>query len=162
MGQECQRRNPDHTGREEYCYFLAVTFPAGQLRIIDYNRVVKYLNGLTSAQLLEKLAENFTVEDKGAEEYRPSGLHNFSMYLDGRWYSLTAKSGTYDDNDPIGVLDVTVLSNLVLDRILDIKDLRTSKRITTPERSFGSNHVVFGGMMLPVSAMLMSCCIETG
>ena len=129
VGQECQRRNPDHTGREEYCYFLAVTFPAGQLRIIDYNRVVKDLNGLTSAQLLEKLAENFTVEDKGAEEYRPSGLHNFSMYLDGRWYSLTAKPGTYDDNDPIGVLDVTVLSNLVLDRILDIKDLRTSKRI---------------------------------
>ena len=106
-----------------------MTVPAGQLRIIDYNRVVKDLNGLTSAQLLEKLAENFTVEDKGAEEYRPSGLHNFSMYLDGRWYSLTAKSGTYDDNDPIGVLDVTVLSNLVLDRILDIKDLRTSKRI---------------------------------
>lgn len=102
VGQECQRRNPDHTGREEYCYFLAVTFPAGQLRIIDYNRVVKDLNGLTSAQLLEKLAENFTVEDKGAEEYRPSGLHNFSMYLDGRWYSLTAKPGTYDDNDPIG------------------------------------------------------------
>ena len=129
VGQECQRRNPDHTGHEEYCYFLAVTFPAGQLRIIDYNRVVKDLNGLTSAQLLEKLAENFTVEDKGAEEYRPSGLHNFSMYLDGRWYSLTAKPGTYDDNDPIGVLDVTVLSNLVLDRILDIKDLRTSKRI---------------------------------
>ena len=125
VGQECQRRNPDHTGCEEYCYFLAVTFPAGQLRIIDYNRVVKDLNGLTSAQLLEKLAENFTVEDKGAEEYRPSGLHNFSMYLDGRWYSLTAKPGTYDDNDPIGVLDVTVLSNLVLDRILDIKDLRT-------------------------------------
>ena len=129
VGQECQRRNPDHTGHEEYCYFLAVTFPAGQLRIIDYNRVVKDLNGLTSAQLLEKLAENFTVEDKGAEEYRPSGLHNFSIYLDGRWYSLTAKPGTYDDNDPIGVLDVTVLSNLVLDRILDIKDLRTSKRI---------------------------------
>ena len=102
VGQECQRRNPDHTGHEEYCYFLAVTFPAGQLRIIDYNRVVKDLNGLTSAQLLEKLAENFTVEDKGAEEYRPSGLHNFSMYLDGRWYSLTAKPGTYDDNDRSG------------------------------------------------------------
>ena len=129
VGQECRAKNPNHTGCEEYCYFLAVTFPAGQLRIIDYNRVVKDLNGLTSAQLLEKLAENFTVEDKGAEEYRPSGLHNFSMYLDGRWYSLTAKPGTYDDNDPIGVLDVTVLSNLVLDRILDIKDLRTSKRI---------------------------------
>ena len=129
VGQECQRRNPDHTGHEEYCYFLAVTFPAGQLRIIDYNRVVKDLNGLTPAELLEKLNESFVVEDKGTEEYRPAALHNFSMYLDGRWYSLTARPGTYDDNDPIGVLDVTVLSNLVLDRILDIKDLRTSKRI---------------------------------
>ena len=114
---------------EEYCYFLAVTVPAGQLRIIDYNRVVKDLNGLTPAELLEKLNESFVVEDKGTEEYRPAALHNFSMYLDGRWYSLAARPGTYDDNDPIGVLDVTVLSNLVLDRILDIKDLRTSKRI---------------------------------
>ena len=129
VGAEKAKNNPNHKGDEEYNYFMAVCFPANQLTIIDYNRVVKDLNGLTSAQLLEKLAENFTVEDKGAEEYRPSGLHNFSMYLDGRWYSLTAKSGTYDDNDPIGVLDVTVLSNLVLDRILDIKDLRTSKRI---------------------------------
>ena len=129
VGQECRAKNPNHTGCEEYCYFLAVTFPANQLRIIDYNRVVKDLNGLTPAELVEKLKESFTVEDKGAEEYRPSALHNFSMYLDGRWYSLTAKPGTYDDNDPIGVLDVTVLSNLVLDKILDIKDLRTSKRI---------------------------------
>ena len=129
VGQECQAKNPGHTGNEEYCYFLAVTFPAGQLRIIDYNRVVKDLNGLTPEQLLEKLAESFTVEDKGTEEYRPTELHNFSMYLGGHWYSLTAKPGTYDDNDPIGVLDVTVLSNLVLDKILDIKDLRTSKRI---------------------------------
>ena len=129
VGQECRAKNPNHTGCEEYCYFLAVTFPAGQLRIIDYNRVVKDLNGLTPAELLEKLNESFVVEDKGTEEYRPAALHNFSMYLDGRWYSLTARPGTYDDNDPIGVLDVTVLSNLVLDRILDIKDLRTSKRI---------------------------------
>ena len=129
VGAECRAKNPNHSGCEEYCYFLAVTFPANQLRIIDYNRVVKDLNGLTPAELLEKLKESFTVEDKGAEEYRPSALHNFSMYLDGRWYSLTAKPGTYDDNDPIGVLDVTVLSNLVLDKILDIKDLRTSKRI---------------------------------
>ena len=122
-------RNPAHRGDEEYCYFLAVTFPAGQLRIIDYNRVVKDLNGLTPAQLVEKLREHFDVEEKGAEIYHPSCLHNFSMYLDGRWWSLTAKEGTYDDNDPIGVLDVTVLSNLVLDKVLDIKDLRTSKRI---------------------------------
>ena len=109
VGQECRANNPGHTGCEEYCYFLAVTFPAGQLRIIDYNRVVKDLNGLTPAELLEKLKESFTVEDKGTEEYRPAALHNFSMYLEGRWYSLTAKPGTYDDNDPIGVLDVTVL-----------------------------------------------------
>lgn len=129
VGAECKARNPKHTGNEEYCYFLAVTFPAGQLRIIDYNRVVKDLNGLTPVQLIEKLKESFTVENKGPKEYRPEGLHNFSMYLDGSWWSLTAKPGTYDDNDPIGVLDVTVLSNLVLDKVLDIKDLRISKRL---------------------------------
>ena len=130
VGQECQRRNPDHTGREEYCYFLAVTFPAVQHQIRQHrdvqhpDRVVVVVSAGLGRQAVPT-----AVEDKGAEEYRPSGLHNFSMYLDGRWYSLTAKPGTYDDNDPIGVLDVTVLSNLVLDRILDIKDLRTSKRI---------------------------------
>ena len=129
VGAEKAGQNPNHRGDEEYNYFMAVCFPANQLTIIDYNRVVKDLNGLTPAELLEKLNESFVVEDKGTEEYRPAALHNFSMYLDGRWYSLTARPGTYDDNDPIGVLDVTVLSNLVLDRILDIKDLRTSKRI---------------------------------
>uniref|UniRef100_UPI004056546B DUF1015 domain-containing protein n=1 Tax=Alistipes sp. TaxID=1872444 RepID=UPI004056546B len=129
VGQECQQKNPNHTGNEEYCFFLAVTFPASQLQIIDYNRVVKDLNGLKPEELVEALKKDFEVEKKGAEIYTPSGLHNFSMYLEGEWYSLTAKAGTYDDNDPIGVLDVTVLSNLVLDKILDIKDLRTSKRI---------------------------------
>ena len=129
VGQECMASNPNHTGEEEYCYFLAVTFPASQLRIIDYNRVVRDLNGLSSEQLLEALGESFEVEKVGAEIYTPQTLHNFSMYLDGEWYSLTAKPGTYDDNDPIGVLDVTVLSNLVLDKILGITDLRTSKRI---------------------------------
>ena len=129
VGAECQAKNPNHTGEEEYCYFLAVTFPASQLKIIDYNRVVKDLNGLTSAELLAKLEESFVVEKKGSEEYRPNVLHNFAMYLEGAWYSLTAKEGTYNDADPIGVLDVTVLSELVLDKILDIKDLRTSKRI---------------------------------
>ena len=129
VGQECMQKNPNHTGDEEYCYFLAVTFPASQLRIIDYNRVVRDLNGLTPAQLLEKLNESFVVEKKGAEIYTPSALHNFAMYLDGEWYSLTAKEGTYNDEDPIGVLDVTVLSDLVLDKILGISDLRTSKRI---------------------------------
>ena len=129
VGQECMQRNPNHTGDEEYCYFLAVTFPASHLRIIDYNRVVKDLNGLTAEELLDRLAESFEIERKGKEIYTPAMLHNFSMYLDGEWYSLVAKDGTYDDEDPIGVLDVTVLSNLVLDKILDIKDLRTSKRI---------------------------------
>lgn len=129
VGQECRDRNPNHTGNEEYCYFLAVTFPASQLRIIDYNRVVKDLNGLTPAGLIEALREDFEVEKKGAEIYHPAALHNFSMYLEGEWYSLTARPGTYDDNDPIGVLDVTVLSNRVLDKLLGIRDLRTSKRI---------------------------------
>ena len=129
VGMEKKSKNPNHTGNEEYNYFLAVIFPDNQLTIIDYNRVVKDLNGLTPAQLMEKLNEKFKVVDKGTEIYKPNKLHNFSMYLEGKWYSLTAKPGTYNDNDPIGVLDVTVLSNLVLDNILDIKDLRTSKRI---------------------------------
>ena len=129
VGQEKKQQNPHHTGKEEYNYFLAVIFPDEQLKIIDYNRVVKDLNGLSSAELLKKLEEAFVVEEKGAEIYTPNKLHNFSMYLDGTWYSLTAKPGTYNDTDPIGVLDVTILSNLVLDKILDIKDLRTSKRI---------------------------------
>ena len=129
VGAECQSKNPNHTGNEEYCFFLAVTFPASQLRIIDYNRVVKDLNGLSPEQLVEALKADFEVVKVGSEIYTPNALHNFSMYLEGEWYSLTAKPGTYDDNDPIGVLDVTVLSNLVLDKILDIKDLRTSKRI---------------------------------
>ena len=129
VGQEKKQQNPNHTGKEEYNYFLAVIFPDEQLKIIDYNRVVKDLNGLSSAELLKKLEESFVVEKKGADIYTPNKLHNFSMYLDGTWYSLTAKAGTYNDADPIGVLDVTILSNLVLDKILDIKDLRTSKRI---------------------------------
>lgn len=129
VGQECMAKNPAHTGEEEYCYFLAVTFPASQLKIIDYNRVVRDLNGLSKDELLARLNESFEVECKGAEIYTPAALHNFAMYIDGEWYSLTAREGTYNDADPIGVLDVTVLSDLVLDKILDIKDLRTSKRI---------------------------------
>ena len=129
VGQEKKSKNPNHTGNEEYNYFLAVIFPDDQLSIIDYNRVVKDLNGLTPAQLIDKIGEKFDVEEKGTEIFKPHSLHNFSMYLDGNWYSLTAKQGTFDDNDPIGVLDVTVLSNHILDNILDIKDLRTSKRI---------------------------------
>lgn len=129
VGQECMRNNPNHTGNEEYCYFLAVTFPASQLRIIDYNRVVKDLNGLTEEELLARLEESFEVKKMGKDIYTPTMLHNFAMYLAGDWYSLSAKEGTYNDADPIGVLDVTVLSDLVLDKIFDIKDLRTSKRI---------------------------------
>lgn len=129
VGAEKRKNNPNHTGKEEYNYFLSVNFPDNQLTIIDYNRVVKDLNGLTANQLVEKLKTVFEVEEKGADIYKPSKLHNFSMYLDGKWYSLTAKTGTYNDNDPIGVLDVTILSNLVLDNILGIKDLRTDKRI---------------------------------
>ncbi len=129
VGAEKAKQNPNHKGDEEYNYFMAVCFPANQLTIIDYNRVVKDLNGLTAAQFLDALRENFVVEEKGEAEYRPNKLHNFSLYLEGKWYSLTAKEGTYDDNDPIGVLDVTISSNLILDKILGIKDLRSDKRI---------------------------------
>ena len=129
VGAEKAAGNPDHKGDEEYNYFMAVAFPSSHLRIIDYNRVVKDLNGLTPAEFLKKLEENFVVEDKGTEIYQPQGLHNFSLYLDGRWYSLTAKEGTFNDQDPIGVLDVTVSSDLILRDILGIHDLRSDKRI---------------------------------
>ena len=148
VGAERRAKNPNHTGNEEYNYFMAVCFPDNQLKIIDYNRVVKDLNGLTGKQFFEALQKDFIVEckcdctkDGGkcecefpchctcSETYKPTGLHNFSMYFEGVWYSLTAKPGTYDDNDPIGVLDVTILSNLVFDRILNLGDLRTSNRI---------------------------------
>ena len=129
VGNERARLNPDHTGQEEYNYFLAVAFPASHLRIIDYNRVVKDLNGMSPAEFLEKLEFNFIVSDMGSMEYLPEKLHNFSLYLAGHWYSLTAREGTYDDNDPIGVLDVTISSNLILRDLLGINDLRTDKRI---------------------------------
>ena len=129
VGAEKAQQNPNHRGDEEYNYFMAVCFPANQLTIIDYNRVVKDLNGLTPAEFLAAVEKNFLVEEKGADIYKPNALHNFSLYLDGKWYSLTAKEGTYDDNDPIGVLDVTISSNLILDEILGIKDLRSDKRI---------------------------------
>ena len=129
VGAEKARQNPNHVGDEEYNYFMAVCFPAGQLTIIDYNRVVKDLNGLTPDELLAKLEENFVVEPKGEEIYKPCALHNLSLYVDGKWYSLTAKEGTYDDNDPIGVLDVTISSNLILHDILGLGDLRKDKRI---------------------------------
>ena len=129
VGAEKAKQNPNHRGDEEYNFFMTVAFPDSQLKIIDYNRVVQDLNGLTEEQLLEALAEDFKVKEEGSEIYKPAQLHEFSMYLAGKWYSLVAKEGRYDDCDPIGVLDVTILSNLVLDKILGIKDLRTSKRI---------------------------------
>lgn len=129
VGEEKKRNNPGHTGNEEYNFFMAVLFPDDQLTIIDYNRVVKDLNGLSKQEFLEKLDTHFIVEEKGETEFRPDKLHTFSMYIDGKWYALVAKEGTYDDSDPIGVLDVTILSQLLLDNILGIKDLRTDKRI---------------------------------
>ena len=129
VGAEKAKQNPNHRGDEEYNFFMAVCFPANQLTIIDYNRVVKDLNGLSDEEFLKKLSDDFIVEKKGAEIFKPSRLHEFSLYLGGNWYSLVAKPGTYNDNDPIGVLDVTISSNLILDKILGIKDLRSDKRI---------------------------------
>ena len=129
VGKERKNANPNHRGDEEYNYFLAVCFPDNQLTVIDYNRVVKDLNGLTEAQFLEALAQDFDVKEMGAEIYKPNKLHNFSLYLSGKWYSLTAKEGRYNDADPIGRLDVKVSSDLILDKILGIKDLRKDKRI---------------------------------
>lgn len=129
VGHEKATQNPDHVGDEEYNYFLAVAFPASHLKIIDYNRVVKDLNGMSPAEFLEKLEKNFVVIEKGKDIYTPQGLHNFALYLEDRWYSLTARPGTYDDNDPIGVLDVTISSDLILRDLIGITDLRTDKRI---------------------------------
>ena len=136
VGAEKKAQNPNHTGNEEYNFFMAVCFPESQLKILDYNRVVKDLNGMGPEEFLKALEEDFEVAvatkprcGRPAKPYEPVGLHNFSMYLGDKWYSLTAKPGRYDDSDPIGVLDVTILSNLVLDKLLGIKDLRTDKRI---------------------------------
>lgn len=129
VGLEKAAADASHTGDEEYNFFMAVAFPASHLRIIDYNRVVRDLNGLTPAEFLKALEKDFIVEDKGTEIYRPAALHNFSLYLDGRWYSLTAREGRYNDADPIGVLDVTISSDLILRDILGITDLRTDRRI---------------------------------
>ena len=129
VGAEKAQNNPNHTGNEEYNYFMAVCFPASQLTIIDYNRVVKDLNGLSGEEFLQKLTEDFDIEKKGTDIFKPTCLHEFAIYLSGNWYALTTKQGRYNDNDPIGVLDVTISSNLILDKILGIKDLRSDKRI---------------------------------
>ena len=171
VGQERAKANPNHNGTEEYNFFMAVVFPESHLKIIDYNRVVKDLNGLTPEQFLEKLSADFKVEEKGTEIYKPCGLHNFSMYMGGKWYSLTAKEGTYNDSDPIGILDVTVLSNLVFDKLLDIKDLRTSKRIDFVggirglgelKRRVDSGEMVAAFALYPVSMKQLIDIADTG
>lgn len=171
VGHEKALQNPAHTGNEEYNYFLAVAFPQSHLQIIDYNRVVKDLNGLTPSEFISKLEANFIVENKGKEIYHPVSLHNFSLYLDGCWYSLTARTGTYDDSDPIGVLDVTISSNLILDEILDIKDLRTSKRIDFVggirgleelKRRVDSGEMVAALALYPVSMKQLMDIADTG
>ena len=171
VGQERAKANPNHNGTEEYNFFMAVVFPESHLKIIDYNRVVKDLNGLTPEQFLEKLSADFKAEENGTEIYKPCGLHNFSMYMGGKWYSLTAKEGTYNDSDPIGVLDVTVLSNLVFDKLLDIKDLRTSKRIDFVggirglgelKRRVDSGEMVAAFALYPVSMKQLIDIADTG
>ncbi|MDR2962440.1 MAG: DUF1015 family protein [Bacteroidales bacterium] len=129
VGAEHRKNNPNHTGNEDYNFFLSVNFPANQLTIIDYNRLVTDLNGLTVEEFLKKLEHSFTIEKKGSEIYKPTALHNFSLYVEGQWYSLTAKEGTYNDADPIAVLDVTILTEQILTPLLNITDLRTSNRI---------------------------------
>ena len=171
VGAEKAKANPNHKGDEEYNYFLAVAFPASHLKIIDYNRVVKDLNGLTPEQFLDKLRENFTVEDMGTEIYHPKALHNFSLYLDGRWYSLTALPGRFNDADPIGVLDVTISSDLILRDILGITDLRSDKRIDFVggirglgelKRRVDSGEMVVALALYPVSMKQLMDIADTG
>lgn len=171
VGEEMMKKNPNHTGNEEYNYFLSVIFPDNQLKIIDYNRVVKDLNGLSEEQFLDALRKDFDVVEKGREIYKAGKLHNFAMYLGGKWYSLTAKEGTFDDNDPIGVLDVTVLSNRVLDQILGIKDLRTDKRIDFVggirglgelQRRVDSGEMKVAFALYPVSMKQLTDIADTG
>ena len=169
--EEKMAHNPNHTGKEEYNYFMAVCFPESHLKIIDYNRVVKDLNGLSKEAFLKALEEDFDLEPIRSEAKNPTGLHNFSMYLDGKWYSLTAKAGRYDDSDPIGVLDVTILSNLVLDKILGIKDLRTDKRIDFVggirglgelSRRVDSGEMAVAFALYPVSMKQLTDIADTG
>jgi len=171
VGAEKAKQNPNHTGKEEYNYFMAVCFPESQLRIMDYNRVVKDLNGLSKEEFLQRLSENFYVIPKGETVYHPKKLHNFSLYIDKQWYSLDAKPGTYDDHDPIGVLDVTISSTLILDKILGIKDLRTDKRIDFVgglrgleelKRRVDSGEMVVALALYPVSMKQLIDIADTG
>lgn len=171
VGAEKARNNPAHRGDEEYNYFLAVAFPASHLRIIDYNRVVRDLNGMSPAEFLEKLQYKFEVKDMGTLPYRPERLHNFSMYLEQHWYSLTARPGTYDDNDPIGQLDVTVSSDLILRDLLGITDLRSDKRIDFVggirgleelKRRVDSGEMAMALALYPVSMQQLMNIADTG
>lgn len=171
VGHEKALQNPNHKGDEEYNYFLAVAFPASHLKIIDYNRVVKTLNGLSPAEFLERIEKNFVIEDKGTEIYTPAALHNFALYLEGRWYSLTARPGTYNDADPIGVLDVTISSNLILRDIIGITDLRSDKRIDFVggirglgelKRRVDSGEMAFALALYPVSMDQLMAIADTG
>ncbi len=171
VGNEKARLNPNHRGDEEYNYFLAVAFPASHLKIIDYNRVVRDLNGMSPAEFLEKLAKDFVVEDKGTEIYTPAALHNFSLYLEGHWYSLTAREGTYNDDDPIGQLDVTISSDLILRDLIGITDLRSDKRIDFVggirglgelKRRVDSGEMAFALALFPVSMTQLMNIADTG
>lgn len=171
VGNEKARLNPNHRGDEEYNYFLAVAFPASHLKIIDYNRVVRDLNGLSPAEFLERLEREFIIEDKGTEPYRPAALHNFSLYLEGRWYSLTAREGRYNDADPIGCLDVTISSDLILRDIIGITDLRSDKRIDFVggirgldelKRRVDSGEMAFALALFPVSMDQLMNIADTG
>lgn len=171
VGAEKAKQNSQHTGDEEYNYFMAVCFPDNQLTIIDYNRVVKDLNGLSPDELLEKLTKNFDVEPTGTEIMRPKALHNFSIYMDGKAYNLTARPGTYDDNDPIEQLDVTISSNLILDELLGIKDLRTDNRIdfvggirglNELKKRVDSGEMAFALALYPVSMKQLMTIADTG
>lgn len=171
VGAEKAKQNPNHTGKEEYNYFMAVCFPDNQLTIIDYNRVVKDLNGLTPDELLQKLEKNFVIEPTGSEIMKPKALHNFSIYVDGKGYNLTAKQGIYNDDDPIDQLDVTITSNLILDEILGIKDLRTDTRIDFVggirgldelKRRVDSGEMAFAMALYPVSMKQLMTIADTG
>lgn len=171
VGAEKAKQNPNHTGDEEYNYFMAVCFPDTHLTIIDYNRVVKDLNGLTPDELIEKLKKNFEVEPTGTEIITPKALHNFSIYVDGKGYNLTARPGTYNDDDPIEQLDVTITSNLILDEILGIKDLRTDKRIDFVggirgldelKKRVDSGEMAFAMALYPVSMKQLMTIADTG
>ena len=171
VGNEKARLNPDHKGDEEYNYFLAVAFPASHLKIIDYNRVVRDLNGLSPEEFLERLEHKFVVVDKGTETYTPEALHNFALYLEGRWYSLTARPGTYNDADPIGVLDVTISSDLILRDIIGRTDLRSDKRIDFVggirglgelKQRVDSGEMAFALALYPVSMEQLMNIADTG